>query len=228
MLAAFTKSAQFPFHEWLPDAMEGPAPSSALFLSSTVAKSGVFMLIVLLPILERYNLLGLLVLFGSITALLGVSNALAENNIKRLLAYSTMENMGLVVIALGFNAFLAAMMLFVAQTFYTALLFMCACAVIRANNNEEDLYRLNGSPIRTLLFVAMLIGVVSVAGLFPLSGFFARSSIGAAASSNILVYLVLLLAGLASSLYIFKWMLVPMRPGSRSEITASTERCQNQ
>jgi NADH-quinone oxidoreductase subunit L len=219
MAAAFTKSAQFPFHEWLPDAVESPVPSSAFMLSSTVAKAGVFLLAVLLPLFAMYGLLNIMVIFGAITALLGVSNALAETRIKRLLAYSTMENLGLMTVALGLNALTAAMLLFVAQTFYTALLFMCAGAMIRANDNEDDIYRLRGPHMRTPFFIAMLIGVVSVAGVLPLSGFFASSSIAAAASSSSLpVYLVLLLAGLAGSVYIFKWLFVPMRPGARSAL----------
>ena len=218
MIAALTKSAQFPFHEWLPDAMEGPTPSSAFILSSTIAKAGVFLLALMLPLFARYDLLGILVIVGSITALLAVSNALAENSIKRLLAYSTMENLGLMVIALGFNALLAAMLLFVAQTFYTALLFLCAGAIMRANDHEDDIYRLHGTPIRTPLFIAMIIGVVSVAGILPLAGFFAISSIGTAASFNMPVYLLLVLIGFVSSLCMFKWMFVPVRHGARSEI----------
>ena len=214
MVAAFTKSAQFPFHEWLPDAMEGPAPASAFLLSSTMAKAGVFLLAVLLPLFARYDLLGILAIFGSITALIGVSNALAENRIKRMLAYSTMESLGLMTIALGFDALAAAMLLFIVQTFYTALLFMCAGAIMRANDNEDDMYKLRSSSIRVPLFIAMLIGAASVAGIFPLSGFFARSSIGTAASSNLFVSAILVLVGFASSLYMFKWVFVPMRTGA--------------
>jgi NADH-quinone oxidoreductase subunit L len=216
MIAAFTKSAQFPFHEWLPDATEGPAPASAFLLSSTVAKAGVFLLVLLLPLFARYDLLGILIIFGSITALIGASNALAENHIKRMLAYSAMESLGLMTIALGFDALAAAMLLFIVQTFYTLLLFMCAGAIMRANDNEDDMYRLRGSSIRAPLFIATLIGAASIAGIFPLSGFFARSGIGTAASSNLFVSAVLVLVGFASSLYIFKWMFVPIRASART------------
>ncbi len=218
IVAAFTKSAQFPFNEWLPDAMEAPAPSSALLLSSTMPKAGVFLLVVLLPLFARYDLLGLLVVSGLVTALLSVSNALAESNIKRMLAYSAIGNLGLIVVALGFNALSAAMLLFIVQTFYTALLFMCAGAMMLANDNEDDIYRIRSPSLHSPLFLATLIGAVSVAGMFPLSGFFASSSIGIAASSNMFVYSALVLVSMASSIYAFKWALVPMRPGARSEI----------
>ena len=91
MLAAFTKSAQFPFHEWLPDAMKCLAPVSAFLHSSTMVKAGVFIVAVLLPLFAAYNMLHILLIFGIITAVLGITNALAETNIKRMLAYSTLD-----------------------------------------------------------------------------------------------------------------------------------------
>ena len=209
-VAAFTKSAQFPFHEWLPDAMAGPTPVSAFLHSSTMVKAGVFLIAVLLPLFALANLLYLLVAIGAITATIGVLNALPERNIKRILAYSTIEDLGLMFIALGFNALFAAMMLFIVQTFYKALLFMNAGVVIKANNGEEDIYRVYGTSKNKLLTLMAIISVASIAGIVPFGGFFGKAAIEEAASGTY-VYWILLALELGSALYIFRWLFVPLR-----------------
>jgi NADH-quinone oxidoreductase subunit L len=207
MFAAFTKSAQFPFHEWLPDAMKGPTPVSAFLHSSTMVKAGVFLLAVLLPLFIAYHLLYLMLAFGLITAVLGVTNALAEFNIKRVLAYSTIEDLGLMFIALGTGSLVAAMMLFVAQTFYKALLFMSAGSMIKANDSEEDMCKMYGSTKYMKLFIPTAIGVASLAGLFPLSGFFGKAAV--LTSSNLIVYIALLVVSFGGNIYIFRWLFLP-------------------
>ncbi len=220
-LAVFTKSAQFPFHEWLPDAMEGPTPVSAFLHSSTMVKAGVFLLAVLLPLFAEYSMLWVLVAVGAVSALLGASNALAESRIKRVLAYSTIEDLGLMTVALGFGALAAAMLLFAVQTFYKALLFMCAGAIMRANDNEENIYQLRSFAASKPLLIAAVIGAASIAGIFPLAGFFGKVGVEAASRQNLLVYGILMLVSLASSLYIFRWLFVPLRPGARSVLKGS-------
>ena len=216
IIAAFIKSAQFPFQEWLPEAMDGPEPASAFILSSTTAKAGVFLLALLLPILARYNLLSILahIRYGN-RADRRIERAGREQHQAhhRVLCH---RDLGLMTIALGFNALIAAMLLFIMQTFYNALLLMCAGAITRANDNEDDIYRIRSYPMRSPLFIATLIGVVSSAIIIPLGGLFAISSIGAAVASNRLVYTVLVMVDFASSLYLFKWIFVPMRAGARS------------
>lgn len=213
MFAVFTKSAQFPFHEWLPDAMKGPTPVSAFLHSSTMVKAGVFLVAVLLPLFIAYHLLYLLMLFGFITAILGATNALAETHIKRILAYSTIEDLGLMFIALGTGSLIAAMMLFVVQTFYKALLFMSAGSIMKANDNEEDITKIYDDPSSLRLFLPILIGVASLAGLFPLSGFFGKAAV-AASLSNIGLYALFVLVELVSTLYIFRWLFVPLKKKS--------------
>lgn len=208
MLAAFTKSAQFPFHEWLPDAMEGPTPVSAFLHSSTMVKAGVFLVAVLLPLYASANLLNLILIFGLLSAILGALNALAETHIKRVLAFSTIEDLGLMFVALGLNSLLAAMLLFFSQTFYKALLFMTAGSIMKANRNEENLNKVYNSSANKPLFIANLIGVLSIAGMFPLSGFFGKAAIETLAN-NVVVYSALLLVEFISSLYIFRWLLIP-------------------
>ncbi|MDE1869170.1 MAG: NADH-quinone oxidoreductase subunit L [Candidatus Micrarchaeota archaeon] len=209
-LAAFTKSAQFPFHEWLPDAMEGPTPVSAFLHSSTMVKAGIFLIMVLLPLFIAANMLPMLLIIGVITALIGVTNALAENHIKRVLAYSTIEDLGLMTVALGLGSLPAALTLFVVQTFYKALLFMSAGSIMRANNNEESITNLFVPSTSKALIIATIIGVLSLAGIFPLSGFFGKAGIESA-SNSIIVYAILSVIGFASSIYIFRWFLIPLR-----------------
>lgn len=210
MLAVFTKSAQFPFHEWLPYAMKGPTPVSAYLHSSTMVKAGVFLIAVLLPLFVAYHLLYLLLIFGAITAIIGATNALTEFHIKRVLAYSTIEDLGLMFIALGTGSIIAAMLFFVVQTFYKALLFMSAGSIMKANNNEENLNKIYNPPSALTLFIPTLVGVLSLAGLFPLSGFFGKVAIESSAN-NIAIYLVLILIELLSSIYIFRWLFLPIR-----------------
>ncbi|MFI5412324.1 MAG: NADH-quinone oxidoreductase subunit L [Candidatus Micrarchaeales archaeon] len=216
LIGAFTKSAQFPFHEWLPDAMEGPTPVSAFLHSSTMVKAGVFLIAVLLPLYVEAGLLDLILVVGIISALLGVSNALAEKHIKKVLAYSTIEDLGLMFIALGLNAFVAAMMLFFVQTFYKALLFMNAGSIMKANDEREDIYHIYGATVNKSVFITLLIGVLSIAGIFPLSGFFGKNLLESSAN-NIAVYLLLLVIELGTSLYIFRWLFVMMKKSYESE-----------
>lgn len=215
-LAVFSKSAQFPFHEWLPDAMEGPTPVSAFLHSSTMVKAGVFLLAVLLPLFEKAGLQWLLISVGLVSAVLGASNAIAETHIKRVLAYSTIEDLGLMTVALGFGSLAAAMLLFVVQTFYKSLLFLCAGAIMRANDNEENIYMMRSYTANRPLFIAALVGAASLAGVFPLAGFFGKVAVESSALHNLIVYAVLVVVGFASSIYSFRWFLVPLRPGARS------------
>jgi NADH-quinone oxidoreductase subunit L len=213
LIAAFTKSAQFPFHEWLPDAMEGPTPISAFLHSSTMVKAGVFLVIVLMPLFLAYNLLGIMLAVGILTAVLGATNAIAESNIKRILAYSTIEDLGLMFVALGLHAMMAALMLFLVQTFYKALLFMSAGAIMKANDNEESIDRMESYTAGRALLVAMAIGALSMAGIVPLSGFFGKIGVESSAN-NVLVYAVLVAIGFASSIYTFRWLFIPLRKSS--------------
>jgi NADH-quinone oxidoreductase subunit L len=216
IFAAFTKSAQVPFHEWLADAMKGPTPVSAFLHSSTMVKAGVFLIAVLLPLIAAYHLLYILLIFGMITSVVAVTNALTELHIKRVLAYSTMEDLGLMFIALGTGSLVAAMMLFFVQTFYKALLFMSAGAAIKANGNEENMEKMY-NPIFQKLFIPTLVGAVSLAGLFPLGGFFGKSAIALNANS-IVLYIILAAIGFLSNIYIFRWLFLPMRKKAGKKI----------
>ena len=210
LVGAFTKSAQFPFHEWLSDAMEGPTPVSAFLHSSTMVKAGVFITIILLPLFITLNLLWLMLVIGAITVIVGALNALSSEHIKKILAYSTMEDLGIMFVALGLNALPAALLLFAVQSIYKALLLMSAGTTMKANGDEVNIYRVSAFGRNRLLFAVALIGALSLAGIFPFSGFFGRAAVDNAAMSNVIVYVVLTVADFLTALYIFRWLFVPM------------------
>jgi NADH-quinone oxidoreductase subunit L len=217
MIAAFTKSAQFPFNEWLADAMEAPTPVSAFLHSSTMVKAGVFLIALLLPIYESLGLNYIFVIVGVITAIIAVTNALSEHHIKRILAYSTMEDLALMFIALGLFNIFAAMLLFIVQTFYKALLFMNSGVMMNANNDNSDIYKIHGLKDNRIIRITTIIGVISLAGIIPFGSFFAKSMISTS-SNNIILYIMLLAIELLSSTYIFRWMFIPLKNKGASKL----------
>ena len=213
VVGALTKSAQFPFHEWLTDAMEGPTPVSALLHSSTMVKAGVFLAAVLLPFLLKLGMGPVLIGAGLVSVVVASLNALSSTHIKKILAYSTIEDMGLMFIALGFNALPAAILLFVFQTFYKGLVFMDAGVLTKANKDESDIRKISGS-LRPAIIIPLVIGVAALAGIFPLGGFFGKVAVEAAVR-NYAVYGILVLVEIVSSMYIFRWLLVPLAKGKQ-------------
>ena len=220
IFGAFTKSAQFPFHEWLSDAMEGPTPVSAFLHSSTMVKAGVFIAILLLPIIAYSNLLWVLLAFGIITSIIGAFNASASTHLKKILAYSTIEDLGLMFVALGLNAVAAAVALFIVQAIYKALLFMSAGSIMKANDDEVDIHKLYSFNRNRTLFWVGIIGVISIAGIFPASGFFGKVLIDTAASSNATVYIILTVLDFVTGFYIFRWLLTPIKKEDMSSAIA--------
>jgi NADH-quinone oxidoreductase subunit L len=207
-VGALTKSAQFPFHQWLPDAMEGPTPVSALLHSSTMVKAGVFLVAVLLTFLLGEGMGILLVGAGLASVILAAVNAASTTHIKKILAYSTIQDMGLMFIALGLNALPAAILLFIFQTFYKGLIFMDAGILTKTNNDETDIRKILGIR-RPLVLIPVVIAVAALAGIFPLGGFFGKFAVDSAVQ-NYPLYLMLMLVEVVSSLYIFRWLFVPL------------------
>jgi NADH-quinone oxidoreductase subunit L len=223
LIGAFTKSAQFPFHEWLSDAMEGPTPVSAFLHSSTMVKAGVFLIALLLPLYLGANLNHLILIFGIVTVVIGALNALSSSHIKKILAYSTIEDLGLMFIALGLGALNAAIALFAVQAIYKSLLFMSAGTTMKANDDQTNIYKMQAFGKNRLLFVMALIGALSIAGILPFSGFIGKVAIenaattsNLAATSNTIVYLVLVIVDFITSLYIFRWLFIPIKNQSEN------------
>jgi NADH-quinone oxidoreductase subunit L len=182
-----------------------------------MVKAGVFLAAVLLPFLLRFGMGPLMVVLGLASVVIASVNAMASTQIKRILAYSTIEDMGLMFIALGFGSIAAAAALFAFQTFYKGLVFMNAGEIMRANNGEEDIRKLAG-PRKLSMLIPMIVAAASLAGIFPLGGFFGKLAVESAVN-NYAVYAVLLAAELLSSMYIFRWLFTPLA-GDKSKAKA--------
>jgi len=177
-LGAVGKSAQFPLHVWLPDAMEGPTTVSALIHAATMVAAGVYLvarsfaLFVLCP-----DSLQIVAVIGAISAVMAASMAAVNNDIKRILAYSTMSQLGLMMVGLGVGGFGAGTFHLMTHAFFKALLFLCAGSVIHAVHTQ-DIWKMGGlfSKMKTtgLTFV---IGTLAIAGVPPLAGFWSKDEI---------------------------------------------------
>ncbi|MBI4361556.1 MAG: NADH-quinone oxidoreductase subunit L [Euryarchaeota archaeon] len=207
---AVGKSAQVPLHVWLPDAMEGPTPVSALIHAATMVKAGVYLVARSFPLFEQSpDALLWVATIGAVTALLAASLGLVAWDIKRVLAYSTVSQLGYMMLALGVGAYGAAMFHLWNHAFFKALLFLCAGSVIHAVGTND--LRLMGGlrKLMPITSLTMLIGALSLSGIPGLSGFFSKDEILAAAlSKNPLLFAMVLLAALFTAFYMFRlWYL---------------------
>jgi NADH-quinone oxidoreductase subunit L len=184
---AVGKSGQFPLHVWLPDAMEGPTPVSALIHAATMVAAGVFLIARVYPLMEADKLLAavpvhaltVVAFIGAITALMGALIACAQNDIKRVLAFSTVSQLGYMMLALGVGSWTAAIFHLLTHAFFKALLFLGAGSVIHAAHHEQDIRSLGGlSKKMKLTFVTFAIGTCALVGV-PLffSGFWSKEAI---------------------------------------------------
>jgi NADH-quinone oxidoreductase subunit L len=178
-LGAMGKSAQLPLHIWLPDAMEGPTPVSALIHAATMVTAGVFLLVRAHVFFDLSNHAGTVVAWvGAITALYAATVALAQNDIKRVLAYSTISQLGYMFLAVGVGAYSAAIFHMVTHAFFKALLFLGAGSVIHGLHDEQDMRRMGGlrkyMPVTAATFI---VGWLAIAGIFPFAGFWSKDEI---------------------------------------------------
>ena len=173
------KSAQFGLHVWLPDAMEGPTPVSALIHAATMVTAGVFLLILMSPLIETSPLSqNLIVIIGSITCLFASCVAIFQNDIKRIIAYSTCSQLGYMFMAIGVSAYSAAYFYLLSHAFFKALLFLSAGSVIHSMSDEQDIKKMGGIYNKVpLTYVCMLIGSVALMGLPFLSGYYSKDLI---------------------------------------------------
>jgi len=171
------KSAQFPLHVWLPDAMEGPTPVSALIHAATMVAAGVYMLCRVFFLLDG-SALQVISWVGGITALMAALIAVQQNDIKRILAYSTLSQLGYMVMGVGLHGPREAMFHLTTHAFFKALLFLGAGSVIMALHHEQDIWKMGGlrkrMPVTSWTF---LVGTVALAGVVPLSGFYSKDAI---------------------------------------------------
>ena len=178
-VGAMGKSAQFPLHVWLPDSMEGPTPISALIHAATMVTAGIFMVARMSPLYElSETALSVVMVIGAITALFMALIAVVQNDIKRVVAYSTLSQLGYMTVALGASAYAAGIFHLVTHAFFKALLFLGAGSVIIALHHEQDLRRMGGlRKYMPVTFWTMLIGAISSAGIPGFAGFFSKDSI---------------------------------------------------
>src|SRR5205807_2339693 len=206
LCGAAGKSAQLPLQTWLPDAMEGPTPVSALIHAATMVTAGVYLVV---RTHVFFQLSGtaqtVLLLIGLITAVYAATSALGQDDIKRVLAYSTISQIGYMFFAAGLKAYAVAILLLVAHAFYKALLFLSAGSIMHALDGETDLKRMGGlRRAMPITFGVFVVGWLAIAGIPPLSGFFAKDQVLAAASQTgrTAAWIVALFAAFFSALYI--------------------------
>jgi len=206
-MGAVGKSAQFPLHVWLPDAMEGPTPVSALIHAATMVAAGVYLVARVYPLfLASPAALTTVAWIGGITALMASLIALTQRDIKRVIAYSTMSQLGYMMMALGVGAYAYGVFHLMTHAFFKALLFLAAGSVIHAINTQ-DLFEMGGlrkkMPITTYSFLA---GALALAGIVPFAGFWSKDDILSATllSGHPVLYWFGLIAAFCTSFYIFR------------------------
>ncbi len=206
-IGAMGKSAQIPLYTWLPDAMAGPTPVSALIHAATMVTAGVYMV-------ARNNVLyslspialQLVLVIGVSTALLAATIALFQNDIKKILAYSTVSQLGLMFVALGLGAYTAGVFHMATHAFFKALLFLSAGSVIHALQGEQDIRRMGGlKKYLPVTYLTFFVAVLAISGIPPFAGFFSKDEILARAfGHDPVVWVLALLASLLTVFYMFR------------------------
>ena len=225
MLGAAGKSAQLPLYIWLPDAMEGPTPVSALIHAATMVTAGVYMVARTHAIFDHSPFaLGLVAIIGAATALFAATIALVQNDIKRVLAYSTISQLGYMFLGCGVAAYSAAIFHLMTHAFFKALLFLAAGSVIHGLGGEQDLRKMGGLWKKLpVTFAVTTVGVLAIAGIFPFAGFFSKDAILYAAFNQgingKILYSVGLLTALLTAFYMARlWYLAFMGESRSPEI----------
>jgi len=203
------KSAQFPLHVWLPDAMEGPTPVSALIHAATMVAAGVYMLC-RVDFLFNHPALEVMAWIGGFTALMAAVIAVQQDDIKRILAYSTLSQLGYMVMGVGLGGPAASMFHLATHAFFKALLFLGAGSVILSMHHEQDIWKMGGlrrtMPVTYWTFMA---GTLALVAIWPFSGFFSKDAIIAqAATQNFGLYGLALFVALLTALYMFRLVFV--------------------
>jgi NADH-quinone oxidoreductase subunit L len=178
-IGAMGKSAQVPLHVWLPDSMEGPTPISALIHAATMVTAGIFMVARMSPLFELSDTaLSFVVVIGATTALFMAFLGIVQNDIKRVVAYSTLSQLGYMTVALGVSAYSAAIFHLMTHAFFKALLFLGAGSVIIALHHEQDLRKMGGlRKYMPITWITAVVGSLALAGIPPFAGFFSKDAI---------------------------------------------------
>ncbi|TFE70280.1 NADH-quinone oxidoreductase subunit L [Methylacidiphilum sp. Yel] len=215
------KSAQIPLHVWLPDAMEGPTPVSALIHAATMVAAGVYMLCRIFFVLEQSEqALEVIAWTGGITALVAALTATQQDDIKRILAYSTMSQLGYMVMAVGSSATIAAMFHLCTHAFFKALLFLGAGSILHVLHHEQDIWKMGGLWKKMpLTFLTFFIGTCALAGVPGFSGFYSKDTIleMVGEKNKMLFWLGLFTAGL-TAFYMTRLFVLTFMGAPKSEV----------
>jgi NADH-quinone oxidoreductase subunit L len=206
-VGAMGKSAQIPLYTWLPDAMAGPTPVSALIHAATMVTAGIYMIV-------RSNVLysmapltqGVIAVIGLATAVLGATIAIKQNDIKKVLAYSTVSQLGYMFLGLGVGAYTGAVFHVMTHAFFKALLFLGAGSVIHAMHHEQDIRMMGGLKKKLpITHITFLLGCLAISGIPPFSGFFSKDEILAAAyAQNPLLWIIGVITAAITAFYMFR------------------------
>jgi NADH-quinone oxidoreductase subunit L len=210
-IGATGKSAQIPLYTWLPDAMAGPTPVSALIHAATMVTAGIYMIARSNALYSLSHVTSNIVAYiGLATALLAATIALKQNDIKKILAYSTVSQLGYMFLALGVGAYTAAVFHVMTHAFFKALLFLGSGSVIHAMGGEQDIRNMGGlSKKLKVTFFTCTIGCIAIAGIPPFSGFFSKDAILLSAfKNNPILYIIALGTALLTAFYMFRLLFV--------------------
>lgn len=221
-IAAIGKSGQFPLHTWLPDAMEGPTPVSALIHAATMVAAGVYLVATMFPLfLASKTALMTVAVVGGFTAIFAASIGLVQKDIKRVLAYSTVSQLGYMMLALGSAGYVAGVFHLMTHAFFKALLFLAAGSVIHAIGGNQDIEKMGGLWKKLRLTAPLfLIGTMAISGVPLLSGFFSKDEILAAAweGGHPILFLLALIAAFFTAFYMFRLFFMVFTGEARSNI----------
>ena len=223
-MGAMGKSAQLFLHTWLPDAMEGPTPVSALIHAATMVTAGIFLVARCSPLFEMSpSILSFITIIGASTAFFAATVALVQNDIKRIVAYSTCSQLGYMFVALGSGAYQIAIFHLFTHAFFKALLFLGSGSVIHAVSDEQDIRKMGGLyKLIPFTWVVMLIGTLGLTGAPLMSGFYSKDGIIEAAfvsqtEGNLYAFYLLVLSALLTSFY--SWRLIFLTFNGKSNIS---------
>ena len=222
---AIGKSAQFPLHVWLPDAMEGPTPISALIHAATMVAAGVYMLVRVAFIIQGSQTALLVIAWiGTITAVMAALIATQQNDIKRILAYSTLSQLGYMAMAVGLASNDAAMFHLFTHAFFKALLFLAAGSVIVMLHHEQNIWQMGGlSRKLPITFITFVVGALALIGCPPFSGFFSKDAILALAyERNTPIFAVALFTAFLTAFYVIRMLVIVFFGRPRSDIARNS------